>query len=334
MRKQELEQHLFKITPSEESYLKKQGTISPRFSYASRFVKTEKEVMIFNLPTLEKEKIILRKDSRFEEIPPYAYSSININYIYSGECSYIIDDMKVTLHKGDICIFDWGVVRTKQMIDYNDIVININISNQFFEGSIRHLSEQNIISTFLMDTLSDSSEHDNYIIFRTEENLEIMELFNRLLMEYFSQKQYRHEIMQQYLSIIMMELLRLYQTNKDIHSVQLPSATHNKLLEILYYIEKNYVSCTLAELAKKFGYHEKYMPVYLKKATGKTFKQIQNDYRMKNALKYVLNSNLPINEIAEKTGFTNHKRFYQLFKDTYGLMPKSYRQFYCSDADK
>lgn len=326
MRKSELDELLFEHTESETKYAAHIGSSSPRYSLAKIVSIRDRDVMYFHLDNLDSHQIILRKDSRYIEMPPYTYSSININYIYAGECTYWIDSKKLVLHRGDVCIFDKGVIRAKKRTGFQDLIININISDTYFQKSLSKLENQNIISAFLLSRLTENSNHDNYIVFRTSEDEKIMDLFDHLLIEYYENRPYSKEIIQNYLSIIVIELLLLYQTKQDIHSVHLPRQSYNRVLEILFYIENHYASCTLKEVAQYFGYHEKYLCAYIKKYSGKTFQQIKREYRLKEARQYLLNTELPVHEIAERVGYGNRNQFYREFEDAYQILPKEYRK--------
>ena len=326
MDKKELDKLLFEMTDQEQLYTASENSSSPRFAYARKVSINGNDTMYFHLDNLDASKIILRKDSRFLAMPPYTYSSININFIYSGDCTYWIDGQELILHQGDICIFDKGIVRSKKKPGYNDIIININISDHHFRKSIPEFENQNIISSFLLGHLLGNSDHANYIVFRTQGDKRILDLFDRLLIEYYENRPYAKEKMQNYLSIIIMELLLLYQTKKDIHSVHLSSDNYNRALEILYYIENHYTSCTLKDVADHFGYHQKYLCAYIKRHIGKTFQEIKREYRLKEACSYLLNTTLSIQDISEKTGYTNRSQFYKEFKEKYAMLPAEYRK--------
>lgn len=326
MNKSELEQLLFAHTESEAEYAASTGSSSPRYSLAEVVSIRGRSVMYFHLNHLDSRQIILRKDSRYIEMPPYTYSSININYIYAGKCTYWIDGKKLLLHKGDVCIFDKGVIRAKERTGFEDIIINFNISDSYFQESLSKLENQNIISAFLLSRLTENSSHDNYIVFRTGEDEKVIDLFDRLLMEYYDKRPYTKEIVQHYLSIIVIELLLLHQTKRDIHSVHLPKQSCNRALEILFFIENHCASCTLKEVAQHFGYHEKYLCAYIKKYSGKTFQQIKREYRIREAVRYLLNTELPVHEIAERVGYSSRNQFYKEFRDACHMLPREYRK--------
>lgn len=326
MNKSDLDKLLFQHTENEQKYVRDKDATSSRYSRAKTVLINNKKTMYIHPENLDTNKIMLRKDSRYIGMPFYTYTCININYIYSGKCTYWIDGEKLTLHKGDVCIFDKGVARSKERTGFEDIIINIIISDNLFQNSIPKSEHQNIISSFLLNRLMTDTNHDNYIIFRTNEDAKIIDLFDRILIEYFENRTYCKEIIQNYLSIVIMELLLLYQTKQDIHAIHLSSQSYNIIMEILFFIENHYASCTLKEVAEYFGYHEKYLSTYIKKYSGKSFHDIKKDCRLKESVYYLLNTKLPISEIAEKAGYSNRNQFYKEFKEKYHMLPKEFRK--------
>lgn len=326
MNKKILDKLLFTNTTNEEYYFSQENSISKRFKENSPKVINNKHVYIINSSALSSCPIYIRKDSRYSSMPLHTYSSLNINYIYSGQCTYYIDNKEVTLYKGDVCIFDTGVLRTKMRTGYEDIVINIALTDMYFKDALNFSNNKNLMTAFVFNSLSNSTNHDNYIIFRTNNNIKIMSLFESLLIEYFSERQYSNEIVQSYLSIIIIELLSLYEENEQNHMVQFSDEISNNLFNIIHYIEMNCEKCSLSDLSKEFGYHKKYICQLLKKNYNKTFKQIQIEYRMLKAANIITNSNITINEISEMIGFTNHNQFYRYFKKNYNMSPNQYRK--------
>lgn len=325
MDKQQLDEFLFTHTPQENYYAEHKGSFTKRLEKYEPVLKNGKEVFLIQTVELNHRPVYIRKDSRYSFMPFHSYDVINLNYIYSGECSYWIDGKEVVLKKGDVCIFDTGVVRSKMRQSYDDIIINILVTDDFFKRAVNTINETNLMSMFLANTIAINSNHDNYIIFKTEGNQKIESLFENLLIAYFEDNTYSSAIVQNYLSILIIELLRLYQDNLDKHIVRFSSPTSEALFGIATYIENHYQNCSLKELSDKFGYHEKYICHLLKKNYDLTFKQIQTNYRLSNATDLLRNSKLPIKEISEQVGFSNHNLFYRLFKEKYHMLPKDYR---------
>lgn len=151
MDRAELDAFLRQITPREQFYLDNPGAPSPRFKTMEHRTVRGRDVLYFHLQELPNDEIHLRKDSRFTDVPYYMHSNININYIYDGHCDYLIDDKPITLYKGDVCIFDLDVVRRKLTLGPSDIVINLNMTNEFFGDSFFHKAgRQNLFSDFMV----------------------------------------------------------------------------------------------------------------------------------------------------------------------------------------
>ena len=111
---QELDTLFRTRTRREQYYLEHQGAPSPSYRTMEHRQIDGKDVLYFRLPALKEAEILIRKDSRFTDVPYYIHSNLNMNYIYSGKCDYVINSRSVTLHQGDVVIFDKDVVRRKQ----------------------------------------------------------------------------------------------------------------------------------------------------------------------------------------------------------------------------
>jgi len=324
---EELNNFLRAPTERENFYRANPGSLSPSYRLMEPKLLNGKEVLCFQLPELKANDILIRKDSRYVPVPYYIHSNVNINYIYSGSCSYEIDGKSITLEAGDVSIFDRDVIRHKLKTDENDIIINISMSNEFFSDSFfNHIREQSVFASFLLSVVANGDNHDQYLIFKTNHSNQICEIFLKLLLEYFDTKLYRKEIIKSYLDIIMIELLRLYSVNTEDHLIQISSNVPDKLLDIMHYIELHYADCTLSDVAEEFNYHPKYLSTLIRKRTHKTFKEIQTQQRMIVAGSMLENTNYSIQRIASEVGMNNLNQFYKSFKEHYKILPKKYRE--------
>ncbi|WP_165211112.1 AraC family transcriptional regulator [Streptococcus tangpeifui] len=321
-----LEKHLFAYTENENYYLSNPNSLSKRYNNGStpQRILNGKEIFEINDYKLRVSPLHIRKDSRFTPMPPHIYSNINLNFIYSGKCTYVINNKEVTLEAGDICFFDTQVIREKKKPNYDDIIINIVMKNSYLK-SLLTVDTSNLLSTFISKTLYSNTSHNNYIIFKTKDSNKIRRLFQDLLLEHYSDRDYKHQAIQYYFSLIFLELLHIgeHQNQTEIH---FSDALSNNIFNIVNYIENNYKEINLKKLAKLYGYHEKYLSSLLKNSYGKSFKEIQMTKRIAEVENYLVNSTYTISEIAEKAGFSNQNQLYQKFKDRYGMLPNEYRK--------
>lgn len=103
---EELDHMLRFITNSESDYKSGKKKSSARYTVNPQINYKGEQVYVIDHKELDKQDIFIRKDSRFISMPPHIFADININYIYSGKCTYCINKQEITLSKGDICFFD------------------------------------------------------------------------------------------------------------------------------------------------------------------------------------------------------------------------------------
>ena len=101
----------------------------------------------------------------------------------------------------------------------------------------------------------------------------------------------------------------------------------NKLI-ILCKEEKVYLEekITLSIIAKKIGTNRTYLSEVLNNSFGKNFNDFINEYRVKYSKKLLLNTDLPIEIVAIKSGFNNISTFYNAFKKVEKTTPSAFRK--------
>ncbi len=99
----------------------------------------------------------------------------------------------------------------------------------------------------------------------------------------------------------------------------------DRLINILNYIQTNYQSVTLDELAEKFHLSEPYISKYIKEKSGKTFGEHVANVRMKKAKVLLKNGNMTVENIAYSVGYQNVEHFNRTFKKMYEMTPVQYR---------
>ena len=120
--------------------------------------------------------------------------------------------------------------------------------------------------------------------------------------------------------IIFSELMRMYRDNA------VGNEGGTELISMLQYIENHDRTITLEAMAQRFSFHPTYLSTYLRKNTGKTFKELVIAQRMFHACFYLANSEMPIYEIAQEIGYNNLGFFYKRFQEIYQMTPQEYRE--------
>lgn len=205
-----------------------------------------------------------------------------------------------------------------------DIVINIVFRKAFFNTMfLSRLSSHGIVSSFLLDVISQNRAHDRHLIFHTQNNCKIHPLVQFLLCEYFSPSVCAQELIPIYVSAIFTELI-----NTLCHSDEFRLPEKSNVLLILKYIEQNYKTCTLQSTARYFGYNSNYLGNLLKQRTGKTFRDLKLMQQLTQAALLLVNSDESVLDIIDKVSCTNCSYFYRKFAAAYRSTPLQYRQQY------
>lgn len=79
-------------------------------------------------------------------------------------------------------------------------------------------------------------------------------------------------------------------------------------------------------LSSELGYSTRQFYRKLKPITEKSPADIIKEYRLTVAERLLLTKNLTIEEIMDKTGFTNRGTFYKVFSLRFGMPPRQYRE--------
>lgn len=95
---------------------------------------------------------------------------------------------------------------------------------------------------------------------------------------------------------------------------------------ILGYLNENLSDATLSELADTLGYSETYTGTMVKRLLGKPFSVLLEDKRCERAAQLLTETELPIEEIIYRVGYTNESFFRKLFRSRYQKSPLEYRK--------
>ena len=113
--------------------------------------------------------------------------------------------------------------------------------------------------------------------------------------------------------------------NHLLDSRTVETVQDERYLEMLNYIQANYQTVTLKDMADEFHLSEPYISKYIKDKSGKTFGDLVTNAKMKKAKTLLRNSNMTVEAIAYAAGYQNVEHFDRQFKKIYQLTPLEYR---------
>ncbi len=81
---------------------------------------------------------------------------------------------------------------------------------------------------------------------------------------------------------------------------------------------------SIESIALELGVSASYLSRKFKQITKRTYLEILNEYRVIQAVKLLGEGRYRVSEVADKTGFSDYKHFYSVFKKYTGVTPSEY----------
>ena len=126
-----------------------------------------------------------------------------------------------------------------------------------------------------------------------------------------------------YLYEILSTLIEAQSSTKK-NKYDYPSDTY--LDYAIQFIKQNYSHIRVRDIADYIGINRSYLTTIFKKQLGISPQEYLVSYRLKKAAELLIATNLPISEISGNIGYENPLTFSKIFKQTYSICPKLYRE--------
>lgn len=244
------------------------------------------------------------------------------NYVYSGTCDFYFEKQKRELTAGDMCIISPQALHNVKIKDKDTFLIQFYLNfNTFYSAFISLLSDDNILSRFFRAILL-NKEQANYLLLQTGDSPQIKRLARLMYLEYFRYDSYAPECTDEWMRLLFAYVLR---NTAESYSFSSPSESID-FGPIMKYLNTNYRTATLSEIAEHFHYSASYLSIMIKKLTGKNFTDLIRELKMSDASHYLITTTKSIEEIATLTGYNSSDQFTRAFKNYYKETPSKYRK--------
>ena len=318
--KEELLEKLRPITEEERKILEEKKEIQKDIYTATE------EFTIDARKMLEKGRVIdIRTHTRFIPFPKHSHNFIEILYMCEGHTFHKIDGFtEVELKAGELLFLNQLSSHEISEGEAKDIGINFIILPQFFDQVLPLLPRNNELAEFVMQGLNKKGIGNNYLHYPVSEVLPVQNLVVNMVWNLLHRPEKPRRMTEMMMATLFMQLSlhtdKLAKYDTDIYQdVFAP--------EILKYIEEEYKDATLEELAGEMNVALSTASKIVKKSTGMTFKELLQRKRLMQAANLLEHTKLPITEIIERVGYDNTSYFHRIFRETYQMSPKEYRDW-------
>ena len=267
--------------------------------------------------------IMLCKHYRYSPVYVHEHEFFEILCVYDGTAHTEIQGISHTLHTGDICIIPPHTRHSVSIFD-DSIAFNILVRGSTFQTTFfQTLTADSALAQFFAHVLYHKTE-GNFLIFHAGNDHIVMESLENLYIEYLGHEKYNYTFLNSMLVLFWAQLLRYHE--KDIESILTKDTTGSSMTEILNYLNHNYQTVTLSDMAAHFGYSVSHFSTLITEGTGRTFLQIIRDIKLNQACRALRETTLSIPAICELVGYETPEHFMRTFKKAYGMTPGEYRK--------
>ena len=255
----------------------------------------------------------------------HTHTYFEITYIYSGKCTMLFGGEDIEMSEGDLCIVPPGSPHA-QPIKSGCFAIGLMVRRSTFDALFGDLLiKDDVESQFFRDSLYDANRI-NFLRLRTDaQNEQLRWYLQTLVGECYRSDPHANTCAISLVKLFLADAFRMYGSTATVYQ----EAAHGRKVDcglILQYIQNNFRSVTLHELAEVFHYNETYLSRLLQEYTHQSFTEIVRSLRLKRAEDYLLNSDLKIHEINRLVGYDSVDHFSRTFKAAYGCSPAAYRK--------
>jgi len=242
-----------------------------------------------------------------------------IYLLVEGERYVFLNNEAYSLQKGDMFIAEPFVLHSTR-----------NLEPKYLKRYLINISQDALLSILSQDEVKDLFKHFSTCILRLDEEQSALmyDLFNKAAM--YSKRTDKRGIKLFHLSIFcLLDCLDgLLKTKKEEKiSLQSAKVQRNEILNVISYVNDHYTENITLDFIAAYAHMSKsnFCHVFRKK-TGETFVQYLNKCRISKAHQMLVETQCPLSEIANKTGFTSTAHMTRIFRQVHGRSPSEFRK--------
>lgn len=252
----------------------------------------------------------------------HIHEFLELVYTYSGSVHHKIDGISYTAKEGDMVFINPGQIHYISSASENTKIINLILKPQFFGNQVLDRDTfYDIFRFFLSDPNEKICIDSQSVSFKKNDLPKLNTLF-RYMLEETKNTPTDSMSLTGYTYIIFSMLLTALkaQNSEEIYP-------KNMIFKLIDYINQNYdKNITLSTLSEKCYYSPQYISREFKKFYGKGVKEYLIEKRITSAAKFLLETDLSVDEIREKVSFSDKTKFFKEFYKKFSCTPSEYRK--------
>lgn len=314
----ELLERLRAVTEEEKKILESEKSTVQKELYTSGA-----EFTVESRKMMRKGRLIdIRTHTRFVAFPDHRHNYIEIMYMCSGQTVHLVNrTTQVVLQTGDLLFLGQNSSHEIQAAGIDDIGINFVILPEFFDEILGMAGKESVLSNFLVSTLKKSGG-SGFLHYRVADILPVQNLVENLVWSLLNAQPHYGHINQLTMGLLFAQLVRVTERIEDSGG----ESEQMFMMQVLRYIEEHYREASLSEFAAMQNASVSSVSKKVRHASGRTFKELLQEKRLRQAEHLLLHTKLPVTDIIYRVGYDNTSYFHRIFLREYGCSPFCFRK--------
>lgn len=255
----------------------------------------------------------------------HVHNFFEISYVLSGSCTFLFEGERASLSVGDVCIVS-PLSRHSLPLKPECLCLSIMVRRSTFDSMFaRLLAQQDLVSMFFRKSLYEP-RRANYLLLKTGSDPLTFQTIQELTYEANLTDLYSNSCSASLLDLFLARALRAAQSAIALYHYEGYSKRSIDFALVLQYIQQNYRTVTLSNLAETFHFNKTYLSRLIHKKMGQSFSEVLCAVKMNHAMDHLMNTSMKVGQIAEAVGYDSVDHFSRVFRRVYGLSPQQYRR--------
>ena len=264
-------------------------------------------------------RIALYRHVRGVGTPTQQRSYAELVYMVRGSTRHRIGGNEVVLDQGELLLLGQNTPQELLPPGEDAVALSLYIKPEFFGDILSFLgSEQTPLREFILRCLGQETPY-GYLHFHVGGVRQVENLMENLLLHLLERPDSRRAIPLYTLGLLFVQLL------EESDKLTMGIREQQSILGVLRYLESNYVGGSLTEAARALHCDVAWLSREIKRRTGKTYTELLQERRLRQAAWLLGNTSQRISDIALAVGYENVSYFHRIFRAHFGLSPKKYR---------
>ncbi|MBQ8894428.1 MAG: AraC family transcriptional regulator [Clostridia bacterium] len=250
----------------------------------------------------------------------HTHEFIELVYVLSGSMTQIMDNRQYEVRHGDILFMNYGCTHAFSA-ENRCSYVNILFSPELMGEEI--VTPANAFCLLSLAAFNEMRSDANFgkLTFFGSERKEIEDIILAMLKEYKEKQSAWETVVGNYLNTLIVKMLR--KTQMGMEQVEIDGMWQ----ELSEYIDQNLDSrLTLSSLAQKCFYNPSYFSRVFKEKFGVSLTEYITRKRLNYAIELLSGTDLSLDEISSRAGFSDRNSFYHAFSHYLNSTPTTYRK--------